>query len=142
MKQLLKIELVLENCFSITIPVEAVFCFQLSDITKTKIYSYYCDDNKVYDYDICKTYRIHIKKENSIEPIYGESWETFLQKSKDVTYIKLCYADYTVESFQVDWSTSDPTLSYHDKQGVLILNKEIIVYCNDKTYENIFPDCQ
>ena len=121
MKELKGVELTLENCEFVKVPVSKISYMTLEGITRELTKHYYTD--KVSEDDYCSHFNIEIKNPKEIKAYngLGETVTVYemLTEYPDITVVTLVYEDGSEEDYRVEFSEG----SYNDYQHTNYLER-------------------
>ena len=105
-----------ENCESVEIPIEYVYTFNISDITKYR--SYYPHEQGLHEYTV--TNKLYVSFEKSFSECeektsFGSSVKERLEKYNDICWFDIVYDDGTRDTYQVAWSNKEENDQYSNK---------------------------
>lgn len=114
MRELSHVELTLENCEFVKVPVSKISYMALEGITRNLTKHYY--SNNVLEAEYCSHFNIEIKNPKEIKA-YNGMGETvtvyeMLTEYPDITVVTLVYEDGSEEDYRVEFSEG----SYNDYQ--------------------------
>lgn len=104
MSKVKSINFTFENCESCVIPIEYIYSFSLSEISKTK--SYYPNNQGISETNVASKLFVHF--ENIFADFEGvttcdELTVKRLNRYKDICWFGISYEDGTDESYYVTW---------------------------------------
>ena len=97
-----------ENCESVEIPIEYVYTFNVSDITKSR--SYYPHGQGLHEYTVTNKLYVSFQKsfsEYKETTSFGTPVKERLEKYNDICWFDIVYDDGTVDTYQVAWSNEE-----------------------------------
>nr|DAG96665.1 MAG TPA: hypothetical protein [Herelleviridae sp.] len=114
MRELSHVELILENCEFVRIPVNKISYMSLEGITRKLTKHYY--SNSVLEAEYCSHFNIEIKNPKEIKAYNGLAEKVtvyhMLTEYPDITVVTLVYEDGSEEDYRVEFSEG----SYNDYQ--------------------------
>lgn len=115
-----------ENCESVEIPVEYVYTFNVSGITKSR--GYYPHGQGLHEYTVANKLYVSFQKSFSEweeKTIFGTLVKERLEKYNDICWFDIIYEDGSKENYMVSWKGEDQynnsaQKTTHEEWGLLV----------------------